>query len=104
MPRAPFRKLRQRLADMLLTTDPIQRLRLAQSGLAMVLMALSVAILVYAARLAGTPALAVAGWATLSLGVTVAFFASPAGMSSSAWWRFSRPSASVGPGASPIRR
>ena len=75
MPRAPFHTLRQRLADMLLTTDPIQRLRLAQSGLAMVLMALSVAILVYAARLAGTPALAVAGWATLSLGGMVAFFA-----------------------------
>ena len=40
MPRAPFHTLRQRLDDMLLTTDPIQRLRLAQSGLALVLMML----------------------------------------------------------------
>lgn len=75
MPRAPFHTLRQRLADRLLTTDPTQRLRLAQSGLAMALMALSVAILVYAARLAGTPALAVAAWAALSLGGMVVFFA-----------------------------
>jgi diguanylate cyclase (GGDEF)-like protein len=75
MPRAPFHTLRQRLADRLLTTDPTQRLRLAQSGLAMVLMALSVVILVYAARLAGTPAPAVAAWAALSLGGMVVFFA-----------------------------
>ena len=75
MVRAPFHTLRQRLADRLLTTDPTQRLRLAQSGLAMVLMALSVAILVYAARLAGTPALAVSTWAALSLGGMVVFFA-----------------------------
>ncbi len=75
MPRAPFHTLRQRLADRLLTTDPTQRLRLAQSGLAMALMALSVAILVYAARLAGTPALVVAAWAALSLGGMVVFFA-----------------------------
>lgn len=75
MPRAPFHTLRQRLADRLLTTDPTQRLRLAQSGLAMALMALSVAILVYAARLAGTPALVVAAWAALSLGGMAVFFA-----------------------------
>lgn len=75
MPRAPFHTLRQRLADRLLTTDPTQRLRLAQSGLAMALMALSVAILVYAARLAGTPAPVVAAWAALSLGGMVVFFA-----------------------------
>ena len=75
MLRAPFHTLRQRLADRLLTTDPTQRLRLAQSGLAMALMALSVAILVYAARLAGTPALVVAAWAALSLGGMAVFFA-----------------------------
>jgi hypothetical protein len=75
MPRDPSRTLRRRLADVRLTTDPTQRLRLAQAGLAMVLMAFSVAILVYAARLAGTPAMPVAAWAALSLGGMAAFFA-----------------------------
>ena len=45
MPRAPFHTLRQRLADRLLTTDPTQRLRLAQSGLAMALSAFATAVM-----------------------------------------------------------
>jgi diguanylate cyclase len=92
MPRVPSRTLRQRLADALLTTDPTLRLRLAQSGLAMVLMALCVAILVYAARVAGTPAMAVAAWAALSLGGMVGFFV---GIRSGWSRRFADPSLTV---------
>jgi diguanylate cyclase len=66
--------LRERLLDALLTTDATQRLRLAQAGLAMVLMLFSIAILVYAARVGGAPRLPVVVWATLSLGGMAAFF------------------------------
>ena len=62
------RTTQQRLADALLTTDPAQRLRLAQAGLAMVLMAASIGVLVYAARVGGTPGLPVVVWAVLSIG------------------------------------
>ncbi|MES2956772.1 MAG: diguanylate cyclase [Pseudomonadota bacterium] len=62
------RTLQQRLGELLLTADPTQRLRLAQAGLAMVLMAISVGILVYAAHIGGTPTAPVLVWAAASLG------------------------------------
>jgi diguanylate cyclase (GGDEF)-like protein len=60
--------LRQRLTDALLTTEAPRRLHLAQAGLAMLLMALSIGVLVYAARVAGTPTELVVAWALLSIG------------------------------------
>jgi diguanylate cyclase len=65
---------RRRLGDTLLTTDRVQRLRLAQTGLAMALMAFSVAVLVYAAGFAGTPAPIVTAWSAISLAGLAAFF------------------------------
>ena len=67
-------RLRERVLDALLTTDATQRLRLAQAGLAMVLMAFSIVILVYAARVGGAPRLPVVVWASLSLGGMAGFF------------------------------
>jgi diguanylate cyclase len=58
----------QRLGDALLTSDPRQRVRLQQALLAMALMALSVLVFVYAARVAGTPPAWVAVWTLVSLG------------------------------------
>jgi diguanylate cyclase (GGDEF)-like protein len=71
----PRTSLRHWLAEVLLTAEPAQRIRLAQAGLAMGLMVCCVAILVYAARVGGTPALPVVAWAALSLGGMVGFFA-----------------------------
>ena len=65
----------QRLADALMGADPALRVRVAQAGLAMLLMAFSVAMLVYAARVAGVPASWVWAWAALSLGGLAGFFA-----------------------------
>ena len=67
-------RLRERVLDALLTTDATQRLRLAQAGLAMVLMVFSIAILVYAARVGGAPRAPVVVWASLSLGGMAGFF------------------------------
>ena len=64
----------QRLADAVLGTEPALRLRVAQAGLAMLLMAFSVAMLVYAARVADVPSALVGAWAALSLGGLAAFF------------------------------
>jgi hypothetical protein len=44
----------QRLGDRLYTTDAAQRIRLQQAVLAMLLMALSAGVFVYAAQVAGT--------------------------------------------------
>jgi diguanylate cyclase len=63
-----LRGARQRLGDALFTTDPRQRVRLQQALLAMALMALSVLVFVYAARVAGTPPAWVAAWTLVSLG------------------------------------
>ena len=63
----PARHPWQRLGDALFTTDATQRLRLQQAGLAMLLMVVSVGILVYAARVAGTPTAPVAVWALVSV-------------------------------------
>jgi diguanylate cyclase (GGDEF)-like protein len=78
----PDRSLRQRLSDALLTTDATQRLRLAQAGLALVLAAFSIAMLVYAARISGTPVVLVLVWATLSIfGLTGFYLAIRSGWS-----------------------
>jgi diguanylate cyclase (GGDEF)-like protein len=58
----------QRLDAVVFTADQRQRMRLQQTLLAVVLMVLSVAIVVYAARVAGTPPAWVAAWTMLSLG------------------------------------
>lgn len=68
MTQPPAHNLRQRLTDALLTTEAPRRLHLAQAGLAMLLMALSIGVLVYAARVAGTPTELVVAWALLSIG------------------------------------
>ncbi len=57
----------QRLGDALFTTDARQRMHLQQALLAMGLMALSVAVFVYAAQVAGTPLRWVALWTVVSL-------------------------------------
>lgn len=70
------RSLRGRLTDALLTTDASQRLRLAQAGLAMGLMAFSIGILIYAARVGGSATLPVLVWAAVSIsGFALCFIA-----------------------------
>jgi diguanylate cyclase len=66
--------LQQRIADALLTTDATQRMRLAQAGLASLLMAFSIGILAYASRIAGTSTLLVTIWSSISMGGLVASY------------------------------
>jgi diguanylate cyclase (GGDEF)-like protein len=64
----------QRLGDALLTSDATQRIRLQQACLGMLLMAVSAAIFIYAADVAGTPPSYVVTWTLVSLGGLVAMF------------------------------
>ncbi len=64
----------QRLGDALLTSDTTQRIRLQQACLGMLLMAVSAAIFIYAADVAGTPPSYVVTWSLVSLGGLVAMF------------------------------
>ena len=74
-PASPHRRtLRQRVGDALFTTDPAQRIRLQQAGLAMLLMAASAGVFVYAAQVAGTALWYVVVWTLLSLGGLVGMF------------------------------
>jgi diguanylate cyclase len=57
-----------RLRDLLFTGDPRRRPGLQQASLAMALMALSAAVLVYAARVASAPPAYVVTWTVVSLG------------------------------------
>jgi diguanylate cyclase (GGDEF)-like protein len=66
---------RRRLIDALLTSDPVQRLRLSQAGLALLLMAVSVAALHYAAMVGGAAPGWVWAWSALSLGGLLAAYA-----------------------------
>ncbi len=66
--------MHKRLADWLLTTDPDQRLRLAQAGLALLLMGLSVLVMQYAVWVAKAPAAPVFWWNLLSLGGLIGFY------------------------------
>jgi diguanylate cyclase (GGDEF)-like protein len=66
---------RERFAQALFTADPHQRVRLQQALLAMALMALSVAVFIYAAQVAGTATRWVAAWTVFSLGGMVVVYA-----------------------------
>jgi diguanylate cyclase len=63
-----------RLADLLLTRDPLQRLRLSQAGLAMLLLALGVAAMHYFVWVGAASPRAVAWWSAVSIGGMAAFF------------------------------
>jgi diguanylate cyclase (GGDEF)-like protein len=62
------------LLDALLTTDPVQRVRLAQAGLALVLMATGVVAMHYFAAVGVAPVRPVALWSAVTLGGMLAFF------------------------------
>ncbi len=64
-----------RLLDALLSTDPIQRTRLAQAGLAMLMLGAGVAAMHYFAWIGAAPALGVLGWSLCTLLGMVVFFA-----------------------------
>ena len=68
------RSVWQRWGDRLYTTQAAQRIRLQQALLAMLLMALSAAVFVYAAQVAGTASGYVVAWTLISLGGLVAMF------------------------------
>ena len=63
-----------RLLDALLTTDPVQRVRLAQAGLALALMAAGVASMHYFAAVGVAPAEPVVLWSVVTLGGMGVFF------------------------------
>jgi len=63
-----------RLLDLLLTTEPVQRLRLAQAGLAMLMLAVGVIGMHYFVWAGIAPARAVWWWTLFSLGGMVVFF------------------------------
>ncbi len=63
-----------RLLDALLTTDPVHRVRLAQAGLAMLLMAAGVAAMHYFVAVGMAPARPVALWSAFTLVGMLAFF------------------------------
>ncbi|MBT9487199.1 MAG: GGDEF domain-containing protein [Rubrivivax sp.] len=66
--------LNRRVADVVLTTDPVQRLRLAQAGLAMLLMATGVVAMHYFVAVGSAPAAAVWAWTVASLAGMAVFF------------------------------
>lgn len=68
-------RLFDRAVDRLLTTDPVQRMRLAQAGLAMLLMAVGVLAMQYFVLVGVAPALAVNLWTAASLGGMAVFYA-----------------------------
>ena len=68
---APF----HRLADALLTTEPLQRARLAQVGRAMLLLAAAVVAMNYFAWIGVAPAAAVLAWSALTLLGMALFYA-----------------------------
>lgn len=72
-----------RALDALLTTDPVQRLRLAQAGLAMLLMSAGVAAMHYFVAAGSAPARPVWLWTAGSLGGMLVFY----GLIRSGWSR-----------------
>jgi len=62
------------VGDLLLTTVPAQRLRLAQAGLALVLMGLCMLVMQYAVRVADAPPGLVFWWNLLSFGGLLGFY------------------------------
>lgn len=67
--------LRRRVADAVLTTDPVQRMRLSQAGLAMLLMTAGVVAMQYFVFVGTAPALPVNLWTATSLAGMGVFFA-----------------------------
>jgi len=65
----------QRLADLLLTTEPVQRLRLSQVGSAMLLMAVCVAVMHYAVWIGDANAVHVWWWTLFAFGGVLVFYA-----------------------------
>jgi diguanylate cyclase (GGDEF)-like protein len=65
---------RPTLADRLLTTDPVQRMRLSQAALAMLLMAAGVVAMHYFVYVGSAPAAPVWWWTGASLGGMAVFF------------------------------
>lgn len=63
-----------RLLDVVLTTDPVQRVRLAQAGLAMVVMASGVAAMAYFVWIGAARPSPVAWWAGVTLAGMLVFF------------------------------
>jgi diguanylate cyclase len=64
----------QRLLDALLTTQPVQRVRLAQAGLAMLMLTAGVLAMQYSVFAGMAQAVPVALWSALSVGGMVVFF------------------------------
>ncbi len=65
----------RRLLDLLLTTDPVQRVRLAHAGLAMLMLAAGVVAMHYFVAAGAAPRRPVAWWTAFSLGGMLVFFA-----------------------------
>jgi len=65
----------RRLADALLTTEPLQRARLAQAGLALLLLAAAVVVMNYFAWIGAASAAAVAVWSAATLLGMAVFYA-----------------------------
>jgi diguanylate cyclase len=74
MPATPSARSTASVADLLLTTDPVQRIRLSQAGLAMLLMAAGVVAMHYFVYVGSAPAGPVWWWTAGSLGGMAAFF------------------------------
>jgi diguanylate cyclase (GGDEF)-like protein len=70
----PGRPLPTQFVDALLTTEPLQRMRLSQAALAMVLMAIGVLGMHYFVIVDMAPAVPVALWTVVSLGGMAVFF------------------------------
>jgi diguanylate cyclase len=70
-----MRALMSRLLDAVLTTDPVQRVRLSQAGLAMLMLAAGVLAMHYFVRTGTALAAPVRWWTLGSLGGMVVFFA-----------------------------
>jgi diguanylate cyclase (GGDEF)-like protein len=65
----------RRLLDLLLTADPVQRVRLAHAGLAMLMLAAGVLAMHYFVATGAAPRRPVAWWTAVSLGGMLVFFA-----------------------------
>jgi diguanylate cyclase (GGDEF)-like protein len=72
---ARVRRLPDRLGDALLTTDPLQRMRLSQAALALGLMLVGVAGMGYFVATGMAPVAPVLGWTLVSLGGMATFYA-----------------------------
>jgi diguanylate cyclase (GGDEF)-like protein len=72
-----------RLLDVLLSTDPVQRVRLAQAGLAMALLGAGVLAMLYFVAIGVAPASAVLWWAALTWAGMLVFY----GLIRSGWSR-----------------